>query len=128
MSIWPWPWRVTAHGHTVVSCPSPQVTTVHGAPDRRSGCRLARAHGGSGVVAGVVETSWTGGASRDAVRRCDVASSADAGLPRRSESSWTGTGLLITQRSEVQNLPPLLVSAAQGPFLSGRGPFACRAL
>jgi hypothetical protein len=54
MSIWLWPWRVMAHGHTVVSCPSPQVAAVHGAPDRRSGCRLARAYGGSGVVAGVV--------------------------------------------------------------------------
>ena len=35
---------------------------------------------------------------------------------------------LITQRSRVQIPPPLLVSAGQGPFLVGRGPFVCRAL
>src|SRR5690348_18353545 len=119
---WLWPWRVIARGHTVVSCPSPQVVAAHGTPDRRSGCRLARADGGSGVVADVVETPWTGGASRDAVRHRGAVSSADAGLPRLSESLWTGTGLLMTQRSRVQIPPPLLISAGQGPFPAGGGP------
>ena len=34
----------------------------------------------------------------------------------------------LTQRSRVQIPPPLLVSAAQGPFPAGRGPFAYRML
>jgi hypothetical protein len=34
----------------------------------------------------------------------------------------TAIGLLITQRSRVQIPPPLLVSAGQGLFLTGRGP------
>jgi hypothetical protein len=88
----------------------------------------ARADGGSGVVAGVVETSWTGSATRDAVRHRGAASSAHAGLHGCGESSWTGAGLLITQRSRVQIPPPLLVSAGQGPFPAGRGPFASREL
>src|SRR6185437_4540566 len=83
----------------------------------------AHADGGSGVVAGVVETPWTGSDTRDAVRHRDPASSANAGLDGRGESSQTGTGLLITQRSRVQIPPPLPVSAGQGPFLSRRGPF-----
>ena len=33
----------------------------------------------------------------------------------------TARGLLITQRSQVQILPPLLVSAGQGPFPAGEG-------
>ncbi len=110
------------HGRLVSS---PQVAAAHGAPDRRSGCRLARADGGSGVVAGVVETPWTGGASRDAVRRCDAVSGADAGLPRRSESLWTGTVLLITQRSRVQIPPPLPSLQVRGLFRSWKGPSAC---
>jgi hypothetical protein len=40
----------------------------------------ARADGGCGVVAGVVETPWTGSDTRDAVRHRDVACSANAGL------------------------------------------------
>src|SRR5580704_1556196 len=63
------------------------------------------------VVAGVVETPWTGSAARDAVRHGDAGISADAGLHGRDESAWTGTGLLITQRSRVQIPPPLLVCA-----------------
>jgi hypothetical protein len=47
----------------------------------------AHADGGSGVVAGVVETPWTGSATRDAVRHRDAASSADAGLDGRGESA-----------------------------------------
>jgi len=46
-------------------------------------------------------------------------------LPGTSE---TNVVWLITQRSRVQIPPPLLISAGQGPFLAGRGPFACRAL
>ena len=45
----------------------------------------AHADGGSGVVAGVVETPWTGSATRDAVRHRDAQSSADAGLDGRDE-------------------------------------------
>jgi hypothetical protein len=43
--------------------------------------------GGSGVVAGVVETPWTGSANRDKVRQRDAASSANAGLDGRGESA-----------------------------------------
>jgi hypothetical protein len=46
----------------------------------------AHADGGSGVVAGVAETPWTGSATRDAVRHRDAASGADAGLDGRGES------------------------------------------
>ena len=112
-----------ARPDTVIWCPR-RPAADRGALDRRSG-RLARADGGSGVVAGVVETPWTGGASRDAVRHRDAGSSADAGQRGRGESAWMGAGLLITQRSRVQIPPPLLVSAGQGPFPAGRGPFAC---
>jgi hypothetical protein len=51
--------------------------------------------------------------------RCDIWGHA--------ESAETPLGLLITQRSRVQIPPPLLVSAAQGPFRQGEGPlrFAC---
>ena len=46
----------------------------------------AHADGGSGVVAGVAETPWTGSATRDAVKHRDAASGADAGLDGRGES------------------------------------------
>jgi len=38
------------------------------------------------------------------------------GVSDRLRRAGTAIGLLITQRSEVQILPPLLVSAGQGPF------------
>jgi hypothetical protein len=46
----------------------------------------AHADGGSGVVAGVAETPWTGSATQDAVKHRDAASGADAGLDGRGES------------------------------------------
>ena len=67
--------------------------------------RLAGADGGSRVVARVVETPWTGSATRDAARHCDASSSAHAGLHGRSDPPEMGAGLLITQRSRVQ-IPP----------------------
>ena len=48
------------------------------------------------------------------------------GLSDRPGRAGTAIGLLITQRSRVQIPPPLLVSAGQGPFLSGKGPFRVR--
>jgi hypothetical protein len=48
--------------------------------------QLAHADGSSRVVAPVVETPWTGSATRDAVRHCGAESSAHAGLHRRDES------------------------------------------
>src|SRR5262249_1887280 len=68
-----------------------RVVADRGAPGRRSGPPAALI-GGSGVVAGVVETSWTGSATRDVARHFDTASSADAGLRGRGESAWMGTG------------------------------------
>ena len=97
----------------------------HGLPDRHPG-RLARTEGSCGVVADVVETPWTGSETRDVARHYSASSSAHAGLGRRSDPPWMGTGLLITQRSRVQIPPPLLVPAGQGPFLTGRGPLRDR--
>ncbi len=67
-----------------------------------------------GVVTPVVETSWIGSDTGDAVRHCDAWCSAHAGQHGRGDSAWMGTGLLITQRSRVQIPPPLLISAGQG--------------
>src|SRR5207344_2453808 len=80
-----------------------------------------------GVVTPVVETSWIGSDTGDAVRHCDSWCSAHAGQHGRGDSAWMGTGLLITQRSRVQIPPPLLVSAGRGPLQVGRGPlrFGC---
>ena len=50
------------------------------------------------------------------------------GRARRPEMSETHVVWLITQRSQVQILPPLLVSAGKALPLPGEGPFACRAL
>src|SRR5215469_16256840 len=103
-----------------VSCPRRQVVDPFAAPDRRSG-RLARADGGLGVVANVVETPWTGSATGDAMRRRGAESSAAAGLNRRDEAVWTRAGCLITQRSRVQIPPPPPSSEAgseQGTGLS----------
>ena len=44
------------------------------------------------------------------------------------ETPETGVVVLITQRSQVQILPPLLVSAVQGPFPVGERAFAFLAL
>jgi hypothetical protein len=94
-----------ARPETVISCPRGQAAD-RGALDRRSG-RLASVDGSSGVVARVVETPWTGSATRDAARHRAAETSAHAGLHGRDESAWTGAGLLITQRSRVQIPPPL---------------------
>jgi len=74
------------------------------------------------VVAGVVETPWTGGASPDTVRHRRPGTSAHAGLHGRGEPAWMGAGLLITQRSQVQILPPLPGKTA--PEVSFPGPFS----
>jgi len=44
------------------------------------------------------------------------------------ETPETGVVVLMTQRSQVQILPPLLVSAVQGPFPVGERAFAFLAL
>ena len=49
------------------------------------------------VVARVVQASWIGCAYRHAARTPRSGSSAHAGLRRRGEPAWTGTGLLITR-------------------------------
>lgn len=77
------------------SCPSRDTPISHSRRrvvdrgTRRISCstRLARANGGSGVVTGVVETSWTEGAARDGVRRRGPLCSAHAGLHGRAEPS-----------------------------------------
>ena len=81
-----------------------------GASARRVGSasgRLAHPDCSSGVVARVAETPWTGSATRDAVRRHDTVSIADARPLRRGLPSWMEAGLLITQRSRVQIPSPL---------------------
>ncbi len=80
---------------------------------------LAHIEGSCGVVADVVETLWTGGETRDVVRHCGAWSSAHAGLHGRSGPPWMGASLLITQRSQVQILPPLPRSEAGSEHGSG---------
>jgi hypothetical protein len=92
-------------------------------PDRRPDQSAGADSRGRGVVAGVVETPWTGGAIRDAVRHRDAVSSADTGLRGRGESAWTGAGLLITQRSRVQIPPPL--PRPEALSRTEKGPSAC---
>ena len=60
---------------------------------------------------------------RDCARAHTEASGASE-LQRRLAK--TALGLLITQRSQVQILPPLLVSAGQGPFPVGEGLWCSR--
>src|SRR5690349_6229128 len=67
--------------------------------------RLAHPDCSSGVVARVAETPWTGSATRDAVRRHDTVSIADARPLRRGLPSWMEAGLLITQRSWFASVP-----------------------
>jgi hypothetical protein len=81
--------------------------------------------GSSAVVRGVVETPWTSSATPDAARHRDASSSAHAGLHGRGKSAWTGTGLLITERSRVQIPPPLPSLQVRGLFRSRKGPSAC---
>ena len=76
-----------------------------------------------GVVTRVVETPWTGSATRDAVRHRGAECRADAGLHGRGEPAWTGTGLLITQRSRVQIPPPL--PRPEALSRTEKGPSAC---
>ena len=74
-------------------------------------------------AAGRHETGETEPAERDGI--CPVCRGHHA-RGRRPETAETHVVWLITQRSRVQIPPPLLISAGQGPFLSGRGPLRDR--
>jgi hypothetical protein len=116
---WLWSRQWCARPDALISSAGHRVQM--GASDRRPGWP-AGVDGSFAVVTRVVETPWTGGAIRDAARHRGAQSSAHAGLHGRDGPPWTGTGFLIPQRSRVQLPPPLIVSAGQDPFLSGRGP------
>src|SRR5689334_22962064 len=117
--------RVRLHGERK-ACRDGSVIGRLQPPGPTSG-QSARADGSFWVVARVVETSWTGSATGDAVRRRDAGSSADAGLTGldgRDERAWTGTVLLITQRSRVQIPPPL--PRAEAISRTEKGPICTR--
>jgi len=86
-----------------------------------AGLRPTSTQNGGYVCVSVTKVvTKTGRNAPDVVRRTGTAPAMSAvirrGAVRRAGRVGTALGLLITQRSRVQILPPLLVSAGQGPF------------
>ena len=77
----------------------------------------------------IVTKTGRNGPGHDETQQTRAATSTEArkGAGQQGRRAGTALGLLITQRSQVQILPPLLVSASQGPFSMGEGLWRIRA-